>query len=276
MITAMAADTSEIMAEALAAADTGPPVLVATVISGPDGGVRPGAKMLVRVDGSTAGSLDGGRIDAAVQSAAPAVFKQHEVQTLILSADGKPAGRNEEEQAYRVMIEPYEPSSRLLIIGGGHVGMALARIGHLCAFSIEIVDDRPEFASAERFPEADRITRGRFDEVLGDYPIDQNTYVVCVTRGHKHDETSLRCVVESSAAYVGMIGSKRRVRAVLQHLVEEGIPADAAERVHTPIGLDIGAETPEEIAVSIMAEIIQSRRGGTGASMRRTNRLPRP
>jgi len=142
----------------------------------------------------------------------------------------------------------------------------------MCGFSIEIVDDRPEFANAERFPEADRITCGRFDEVLDGYPIDPNTYVVCVTRGHKHDETSLRLVAPTEAAYVGMIGSKRRVRAVLQHLIEDGIDPRAVERVHTPIGLDIGAETPEEIAVSIMAEIIRARRGGSAQSMREVNR----
>ena len=141
-------------------------------------------------------------------------------------------------------------------------------IGDMCGFSVEIIDDRPEFANAERFPEADRITCGRFDEVLDGYPIDSNTYVVCVTRGHKHDETSLRLVAPSEAAYVGMIGSKRRVGAVLQHLIEDGINLRAVERVHTPIGLDIGAETPEEIAVSIMAEIIRARRGGSALSMR--------
>jgi xanthine dehydrogenase accessory factor len=138
----------------------------------------------------------------------------------------------------------------------------------MCGFSVEVVDDRPEYANAERFPEADRITQGRFDEVLHGYPIDRNTYVVCVTRGHKHDEISLRAVAGSPAAYVGMIGSKRRVNAVLRHLIEDGVDPDAVARVHTPIGLDIGAETPEEIAVSIMAEIIMSRRGGSGAQMR--------
>jgi xanthine dehydrogenase accessory factor len=166
------------------------------------------------------------------------------------------------------MLEVHERPATLLVIGGGHVGKALSVIGDMCGFSVEIVDDRPEYANAERFPEADRITQGRFDEVLADYPIDENTYVVCVTRGHKHDEISLKAVVDSRAAYVGMIGSKRRVAAVLQHLIEEGADAEAIGRVHTPIGLDIGAETPEEIAVSIMGEVIMTRRGGTAAPMR--------
>ena len=111
--------------------------------------------------------------------------------------------------------------------------------------------------------------------MLDGYPIDLNTYVVCVTRGHKHDETSLRLVAASAAPYVGMIGSKRRVGAVLRHLIDDGIDSEAVSRVHTPIGLDIGAETPEEIAVAVMAEIIQARRGGTGLSMREANRRRR-
>jgi hypothetical protein len=138
-----------------------------------------------------------------------------------------------------------------------------------------VVDDRPEYANRERFPEADRITCGRFEEVLADYPIDAGTHIVCVTRGHRHDETSLKLVVDSPAAYVGMIGSKRRVKAVLQHLVEDGASAEHVARVRTPIGLDIGAETPEEIAVAIMAEIVMERRGGGGASMRETGKVKR-
>jgi len=127
-----------------------------------------------------------------------------------------------------------------------------------------VIDDRPEFADPKRFPEAERVIRGRFDEVLADYPLDRTTYFVAVTRGHKHDEASLRSVIGRGAAYVGMIGSRRRARAVLQHLSEEGADAAAIAQVHTPVGLGIGAESPAEIAVSVMAEIILVRRGGDG------------
>jgi xanthine dehydrogenase accessory factor len=140
----------------------------------------------------------------------------------------------------------------------------------MCGFRITVVDDRSEYASEERFPEAEEILHGRFEEILRDYAIDADCYIVCVTRGHKHDEVSLREVVGRGAAYVGMIGSQRRVAAVLQHLREDGVPEADLEPVHTPIGLDIGAQTPEEIAVSIMAEIIQARRGGSGGPMRET------
>jgi xanthine dehydrogenase accessory factor len=256
--------------EVATAIEGGAPVLVATIVSAPtDGHDKVGAKMLIRRDGSTLGSLDGGALDAAVQEEAADSIRRHGVETLTLTPEGRRLTRAESggESAFQVMLEVHERPATLLIIGGGHIGKALAVIGDLSGFSVEVIDDRPEYANEERFPEADRITQGRFDEVLADYPIDGNTFVVCVTRGHRHDEMSLRAVAESSAAYVGMIGSRRRVAAVLQHLVEEGLDADAVGRVHAPIGLDIGAETPEEIAVSIMAEIVMTRRGGTGAPM---------
>ena len=252
--------TARILAEVAAALEGGPPVLVATVIDAPAGATAEvGAKMLVRPDGSSVGRLGDEILDAAVLDEAPDVFRRHSVETVYVDRSGQRLSRLDaaEGDVYQVMLEVHERPATLLIVGAGHVGKALA-----------IIDDRPEFANAERFPEADRITCGRFDEVLDGYPIDSNTYVVCVTRGHKHDETSLRLVAPSEAAYVGMIGSKRRVGAVLQHLIEDGIDPRAVERVHTPIGLDVGAETPEEIAVSIMAEIIRARRGGSALSMR--------
>jgi xanthine dehydrogenase accessory factor len=261
--------------EVAAALEGGPYVIVATVIAAPpNAGSLVGVKMLVRADHSQLGSLDEGPIEAAVLREASDAIRRHGVGTLTLAADGRVLDRGESREAalYRVMVEVHEAPATLLIIGGGHIGKALATIGNLCGFSVEVIDDRPEYANAERFPEADRITQGRFDEVLADYPVDSNTYVVCVTRGHKHDETSLRAVVSSAAAYVGMIGSKRRVAAVMQHLLDDGIAPEAIDRMHAPIGMDIGAETPEEIAVSIMSEIIMVRRGGSGAPMRRTSR----
>jgi xanthine dehydrogenase accessory factor len=131
-----------------------------------------------------------------------------------------------------------------------------------------VMDDREMYANAERFPMADYVAAGDFTQLLADFPIGRNTYVVMVSRGHKQDETALRAVVTRGAGYVGMIGSKRRVSTVLRHLAEEGYPLEALERVYTPIGFDIGAETPEEIAVSIIAEIIAVRRNGSGRPMR--------
>jgi xanthine dehydrogenase accessory factor len=265
-----------ILAEITSALEGGPPVLVATVIAAPEESLV-SAKMLVRPDGSTLGDLGNTALNAAIKEEAHDAFRRHAVETLYFDRVGERMGRRDlpEGESYQVMIEVHERPATLLIIGGGHIGKALATIGNLCGFSVEVVDDRPEYANAERFPEADRITCGRFDEVLDGYRIDANTSVVCVTRGHRHDETSLRLVAPSNAAYVGMIGSKRRVSAVLQHLVDDGIDPESVGRVNTPIGLDIGAETPEEIAVAIMAEVIKVRRGGTGEAMREVVRSRR-
>ena len=143
----------------------------------------------------------------------------------------------------------------------------LAKVAHDAGWRIVVVDDRPDFANAERFPDADEIFCGDYGDALSRYPINSATYVIAVTRGHKHDEIALKAVINSPACYIGMIGSKRRVATVLRHLEEEGVAKDKLDRVWTPIGLDIGAETPEEIAVSIAAEMIMVRRGGNGGSM---------
>ncbi len=270
---------ARILAEVMAAQSAGPAVVLATVIQAPaESAVAVGAKLLRRRDGSSLGALGGGPLEAAVLADGGDAFRRHGVESLFYSPDGARITRREAESGsggYQVMLEVHEPPATLVIVGGGHIGKALATIGDLCGFSVVVVDDRPEYASRERFPEADRVICGGFAEVLRELPIDANSYIVTVTRGHKHDEVSLRQVAESEAAYVGMIGSKRRVSAVLQHLIDEGLDAEAVRRVHTPIGLDIGAETPEEIAVAIMAEVVQVRRGGSGRPMREVKKARR-
>jgi len=249
---------AQILAEVMAAQSAGPAVVLATVIQAPaESPVAVGAKLLLRRDGTSLGALGGGPLEAAVLADGGDAFRRHGVSAsggLFYSPDGARITRREAESGsggYQVMLEVHEPAATLVIVGGGHIGKALATIGDLCGFSVVVVDDRPDYANPERFPEADRVICGGFAEVLGELPIDANTYIVTVTRGHKHDEISLRQVAGSEAAYVGMIGSKRRVSAVIQHLIDEGLDEAAVRRVHTPIGLDIGAETPEEIAVAI-------------------------
>lgn len=275
----MTTDVASITAEVVAAREgSGPPVVVATVIDAPPGAAVPvGAKLLLRPDGSILGALDEGPLQAAVLAQAREAFRRHGVHSHHFAPDGRLLGRQEAERqrSYQVMLEVHERPPTLLIVGGGHIGKALAELGKLCGFAVAVVDDRPDYANRERFPEADQVLCGDFVEVLRSFPIDSHTYVVCVTRGHRHDEISLRQVVASPAAYVGMIGSRRRVGTVLQHLIADGVDPEAVARVHTPIGLDIGAETPEEIAVAIMAEIIQVRRGGSGRPMREVKRARR-
>jgi xanthine dehydrogenase accessory factor len=261
------ATTSAILKEIVSAQEGGPPVVVATLITGPPDATL-GTKLLIRGDETTLGSLGNEALDAAVRRETDDARRRRGVSTLYLTAAGERISRQEAAGAYQVMIETHERPARLLIAGGGHVGKALSVLGDLCGFRVTVVDDRPEYANQERFPEADEIVCGRFEEVMAERQIDTTTYVVCVTRGHRHDEVSLRNAVGRGAAYVGMIGSRRRARAVLQHLVEEGADPAAVAEVRTPIGLDIGAETPEEIAVAIMAEMIQVRRNaGSGRPM---------
>ncbi|MCS7222756.1 MAG: XdhC/CoxI family protein [Anaerolineae bacterium] len=183
-----------------------------------------------------------------------------------------------------LFVEVQHRRPHLIIVGAGHVAQPLARIGGLCDFYVTVLDDRPQFARLDRFPTADQVLAAPLQETMRRWAqegrLDQDTYIVLVTRGHQHDVDCLLEILDQPVAYIGMIGSQRRVRAVFQLLSEErGIPTEKFDRVHAPIGLDIGARTPAEIAVSIMAEIIRVFRGsGSGASLsdqRRPHRSPR-
>ena len=169
--------------------------------------------------------------------------------------------------AASVFFELALPKPVLVIVGAGHVAIPVAEVGRLLDFDVVVIDDRPSFANRARFPSADRIVVDDFETALDALPITPSTYVVLVTRGHAHDVRSLRKIVEQPAAYIGMIGSRRRVFAVFKLLHEEGVPVDSLLRVHAPIGLDVETETPGEIAVSIGAEILKARRGGRAASL---------
>ncbi len=166
-----------------------------------------------------------------------------------------------------VFIEPFVPNPVLLIAGAGHIAGPLAALAHLMNFSVSVTDDRASFASRERFPTAKQLLVGDIESILRNYPITPRTHIVLVTRAHAHDVQGLRAIIDSPAAYIGMIGSQRRVWAVFKLLHDEGVPAEKLARVRAPIGLDFGGSTPEEIALSIMAEIIMLRHGGTGIAM---------
>jgi xanthine dehydrogenase accessory factor len=157
----------------------------------------------------------------------------------------------------RFVVEPVSVAPVLYIFGAGHVSQFLSKVAKMVDFDIVVVDDRAEFASRERFPEADSILVEDFDRVFNHLDFTGNEFVVIVTRGHKHDATVLEEVVRRKTRYVGMIGSKRKVRMVLEHLREKGASEEVLSSVHAPIGLDINSETPQEIAVSIVAELIK-------------------
>jgi len=256
----------------------GEPVIVATVVSGGEAGVLvAGEKMLLRRDGSREGSLGAGSVDQVLGEVAREMFStvpRVTMQTVYLGADSTGSAATRRSMAHvgdaEVMAQLFESPARLIIVGGGHVGLALATVGEFAGYAVTVIDDREEFASRERFPMAEQVITADAGEALDALELDANCYVVLVSRGHRQDEEALRHSVGRGAAYVGMIGSKRRTATVLRHMAEEEIDPAALDAVSTPIGLDIGAETPEEIAVSILAEIIMVRRGGQGGRMRRT------
>jgi xanthine dehydrogenase accessory factor len=268
-------EAARLIVEAVEAAlDGGEPVAVATVTHGHETALQPGLKLLVRPSGARAGTIDGGALDERIASIAleqMTTLPRITMQTLWVAADGAIANRRSQAAvgAATVMVELFEAPARLVIVGGGHVGLALATVGELCGFSVAVFDDREDFANRERLPMAEYVYAGDIDAGLDAFDLGASDYVVLVSRGHQVDEQALRHTVGRGAAYVGMIGSRRRTGTVLNHLLEEGVDRDTLESVHTPIGLDIGAETPEEIAISILAEIIMVRRGGSGEQMKR-------
>ncbi len=169
--------------------------------------------------------------------------------------------------ALDVFIEALPPAPDLVIVGAGHIAQPLAIIGKALDFEVTVIDDRADFASRARFPGADRVIADDLAAAVARHPIGPGTYLVLVTRGHRLDAQVLRLVIHKPADYIGMIGSRRRVGTVLDHLRRAGIPEAALARLHAPIGLDIGADTPAEIAVAIAAEIVNVRRGGRGVSL---------
>ena len=261
-----------IVSEVERALGGGLPVAVVTVMdAGAQPGLVVGTKLLVRRDaeGTALGAIDGGAIDTAVREAAQAAFETFPrvpLQTLYVGMEHDVVTRRSQARPgdARLMLELFEAPARLVISGGGHVGLALATLADILGFAVTVVDDRPEFANGERFSMADEVLCGDIGAMLDGIALDASCSVVLVSRGHQQDTIALRHVVTRGAGYVGMIGSRRRVGVVLKMLADEGVPAEALARVHTQIGLDIGAETPEEIALAILAEVVQVRKGGSG------------
>jgi xanthine dehydrogenase accessory factor len=230
------------------------------------------ARLLVKEGGALiGGSLGDKAIDEIASRYAVALMKdeRQEIAVARPSAMGELIGAEKVEKRFgaaRLLFEISRPPLELIICGGGHVGQAVAKAGALLDFKITVIDDRPEFSSREKFPDPGvRLITGDFTEALRSLKITQASHLVIVTRGHRHDEICLREVIEKPARYIGMIGSRRRSTTIREHMRREGVGAEHLRRVHSPIGLDIGAITPEEIALAILGEIILARRGGSGA-----------
>ena len=224
------------------------------------------SRMLVREDGSIAGTVGGGCVEADVWAAAKEALRTETPRKLTFSLNHE-AGNDSGlicGGTLEVYVEPILPQPMLYIFGAGHVATALARAAHLAGFAIGVVDDRESFANAERFPMAQEIYTD-YAEAYAKLRPHAATYLVIATRGHKDDMEVLRWAVGTEARYVGMIGSRRKVLSVYHALEKEGVAAEKLSRVYAPVGLDIGALTPEEIAISIAAELIAVRRNATSA-----------
>jgi xanthine dehydrogenase accessory factor len=221
------------------------------------------AKMLVREDGSIFGTVGGGCVEAEVWNAAREVMETEKPRHLNFSLG--------QDAAYdtglicggqlNIFVEPVLPQPHAFIFGAGHISKSLSKAANLAGFATVIIDNRESFANRERFPEAEEVYGEEYEEVFAKLLINETSYIIIVTRGHRDDMRVLRWAATTRARYVSMIGSKRKVIGVVRELEKEGVPREAIERTFAPMGLEIGAVTPEEIAISVVAEMIAVRRG---------------
>jgi len=220
------------------------------------------AKMLVRDDGSIVGTVGGGCVEAEVWQAAREVMESEKPRTLTFNLNQNPKYDTGMVcgGTLDIFIEPVLPPASLYIFGAGHVALSLYRTAKNAGFDVSIIDDRESYANRERFPDAKEVIAEDYDKAMSRLAPHETSYLVIVTRGHRDDMRVLRWAVQTQARYIGMIGSKRKTITIFRELVKEGLPENLFERVHAPVGLDIGALTPEEIAVAITAELIAVRR----------------
>jgi xanthine dehydrogenase accessory factor len=225
------------------------------------------AKMLVRDDGSIVGTIGGGCVEAEVWQAAREVMEAEKPRTLKfdLNQDPKYDTGLVCGGTLEVFVEPVLPPALLYVFGAGHVAFNLCQTAASAGFEVTVTDDRSSYATKERFPAAREIYALDFDEAMRKLDPNESSYIVIVTRGHRDDMRILRWAVQTRARYVGMIGSKRKVIEIFKTLQKEGLAAHLFDRVHAPVGLNIGAVTPEEIAVAITAELIAVRRNANSA-----------
>ena len=237
--------------------ESGQPVAVATIVRASSSRGVIGAKLLLKEGGVVSGSLGDPELDSLAMEAARKVSdlgtNQH-----VMTHDG-----------VELFVEGYTTPPTVVLVGGGHVAKATYTLARLLGYRVYVVDDRREFANKERFPEAeDTVVVPDYTEGLDQVPINANTFIIVATRGHWFDDLALEAAVRTPAQYIGLLGSKRKTILIYQRLVQLGISPERLKQIYAPVGLDIGALSPEELAVSIMSEIIMFRRGGSGGSMR--------
>jgi len=223
--------------------------------------VEPGAKCLIRDGKITAETVDDARVVQAILQESGTHLRDE--KSKLVSLDIPDAGGR-----LQIFFEVMPAPPKLIVVGAGHIAVPLAKIAKVLDFHVTVIDDRLLYANRERFPDADEVLVGDMAQMLKEMTITPSCYIVLITRGHKYDEPCLREIIHSQAKYIGMIGSRRRIKACFQRFRdEEKIAEEMIERVYAPIGLDIATETPAEIALSILGEVIKVRRGGKAASL---------
>jgi len=233
--------------------------LLATVIS-IDGGYprREGIKVFIKASGKKAGSLFMGEmLEGRIFKELERLLKTNKIEIMAIRSEET----THDWKNVEILLEPIVSKPTVYIFGAGHISQQLVPLLKKVHFRVFVIDDREMFANRERFPEADEVMVMEFENAFDQVPIDQSSFIVIVTRGHIYDGLVLSRAVLTGARYIGMIGSKKKIHTLYKNLLGEGVPKEALERVYAPIGLDIGSETPEEIAVSIVAQLIQERRG---------------
>jgi xanthine dehydrogenase accessory factor len=235
------------------------------------------SRMLVRQDGSIAGTIGGGCVEAEVWAAAKEVMEKEAPRKMVFHLNNEATYDNGLicGGTLEIFVEPILPQPMLYLFGGGHVSMAVAKVASAAGFAVGVADDREAFANTQRFPMAQDVYTS-YEEAFARIQPNSSSYLVIVTRGHKEDMRVLAWAVRTPARYVGMIGSKRKVLSVYHALEKEGYSPEEFERVYAPMGLEIGALSPEEIAISIVAELIAVRRNAPAASHKKLQYEIRP
>ena len=251
----------DLLGDVLVASSGGRPVAVGTLLARRGDALTPSGRFFVETDGRAHGTLGDPALDRRALEAAQQVLREG-------TARNVPLG-----DAHELLVEPVLSRPRLVVVGGGHVGLALARQGALLDMGVTVVEDRPEFAQRERFPAAIEVMHADMTAALRTMAIGWNSFIVIATRGHKLDAQCLRAAVATEARYVGLLGSRRKTILIARMLREEGVPEERLRAVHAPIGLDLGGRTPAEIALAVLAEITQERHGGSGRPLRLADEL---
>ncbi|HYQ48464.1 MAG TPA: XdhC/CoxI family protein, partial [Thermodesulfovibrionales bacterium] len=231
---------------------------------------KQGSKMLVRDDGTVVGTLGGGCLEAEVVQAAVMVMKDERPMTMPFELTEKQGGLVCGGKVL-VYVEPIIPDPVLVILGAGHVGKALAKAGRFSGFRVMVCDDRPEYANRENIPDAHEIAIHEFADIFERLVIPERAYIVVATRGHNHDLDAVKASLRTKARYIGLLGSRRKKALLFRALGEAGFSQDDIDRVHIPVGVPINSVTPEEIAVSIMAQVIQKRRENAASGVSRSS-----